>query len=71
LGADSTSALKFLRVEQSGPLTIYHFGGIAGEIVYKGTFSVPAFQLRVLGSGEDLQIGIDMVCGGNSPLLLF
>jgi hypothetical protein len=71
LGDKSTAALKFLRVEESGSQTIYHFGGVADELVYKGTFSFPDFQLRVLGAGENLQIGITMNCDGNSPLRLF
>ncbi|MBT6535324.1 MAG: hypothetical protein HOK98_04000 [Rhodospirillaceae bacterium] len=71
LGPDTTSALNFIRVEQTGSQAVYHFGGISGEMVYKGTFSIPDFQLRVLGAGEHLEIEITMNCDRTSPLLLF
>lgn len=71
IGAEATAALRFLRVEPSPPLTVYHFGGIAGDLVYKGTFSIPDFRLRVLGAGEDLTIEIVMNCDGSEPLRLY
>lgn len=71
IGNDTTSALNILRVEKSDTQTIYHFGGIAGEFVYKGSFTVPEFRLRVLGTGDALRIEIRMDCDGTSPLRLF